>query len=267
MENRFCISSDDVLKIAAKNSTKSEKDFQVDPYVIIYFPNMLLEYLKGEANMIKDDWLLPFHPYSSGFLFRGNYEGIPISAIQPPMGASPISCVVEDLINCGARVILLVCGSWGIGKDTKLLDYIIPTHTTGPDGISSYYGRNLNDELIINSEIITFIIQETKKNTKHYHIGKNFSHEALYRMRKSQILKLQKHGFISMENGELNVIATICRIKRIKFGAIFYSYFNPLEEWSIPWLKDNYRECVELEGKIVLATIKKINLKLNDKNK
>ncbi len=32
-----------------------------------------------------------------------------------------------------------------------------------------------------------------------------------------------------MENGKLNVLATKCNKNNIKFGAIFYSYYNPLE--------------------------------------
>jgi len=266
MKNQFCINSQDVLKTALKVSGKKEEDFSVAPFTIIYFSNFLFKYLSKEIKLQQDDWLAPFHPYASSFVSNGNYKGIPISVIQPPMGASPLSCVVEDLIYCGAKVILLVCGSWGIGKNVELLDYIIPTHTSGPDGTSVYYKRDINEEMEINSEIFNIILNEVKKQTRNYHIGKNFSIEAFYQMNKQNILKMQQNNFISIENGELNVIASICRLKEIKFGAIFYSYFNPLIGWNIPWINDEYRICVELQGKIVLNAIEEMSSKKKNKS-
>ena len=62
-----------------------------------------------------------------------------------------------------------------------------------------------------------------------------------------------------MENGEVNVLATICNQNKIKFGAFFYSYYNPLEGWKISWNEDRYKDCVELEGDIALATILRID--------
>ncbi|MFX0059269.1 MAG: hypothetical protein ACFE85_11120 [Candidatus Hodarchaeota archaeon] len=261
MNNTFCIKSQDVLKTALKLSNKKKEDFQVAPFIIIYFSNFLIKYLEKELKLKKDEWLLPYHPYASGFVFNGNYEGIPISVIQPPMGASPLSCVIEDLIYCGAKVLLLVCGSWGIGKKVELLDYIIPTHTSGPDGTSVYYSREIDEEIEIDHEIFNIIQRETKKRTSKIHFGKNYSIEAFYQLNKTQILKLQQLDFISIENGELNVITSICRLRGTRFGAIFYSYFNPLVGWNVPWFNDDYRMCVELQGEIALATIKEINSK------
>jgi len=261
MKNQFCINSQDVLNTAIKVSGKNKEDFRVAPYGIIYFSNFLFKYLSKEIKLEQDEWLAPYHPYASAFVSNGNYQGIPISVIQPPMGASPLSCVVEDLIYCGAKVILLVCGSWGIGKNIELLDYIIPTHTSGPDGTSGYYGRDINEEMEIDPEIFNIILNESKKQTGNYHIGKNYSIEAFYHMNKLNILKLQQNNFISIENGELNVIASICRLKKVNFAAIFYSYFNPFIGWEVPWIKDNYRICVERQGEIALGAIKEIDSK------
>lgn len=261
MFKKFCLSSEDVIQVAVKASKKRREDFNVDPYVIIFFSNFFLDYLKEKANIKQIEWLVPFHPYGSGQIFRGNYQGIPISAISPPMGASPISSVIEDLIYCGAKVILLVCGSWGIGLNVKLLDYLIPTHTLGSDGTSIYYGRKSDEEIEVDKEIVNIFIEETKKRTNNYYVGKNFSKEALYRITREEILSLQKNDCISMENGELNVLGIICRHKRIKFGAIFYSYYNPLEGWIIPWMGDDYKDCVNLEAEIALATIKRLEKK------
>jgi uridine phosphorylase len=254
----FCISSADVIRTAKISSEKSKGEFEVDPYVIIFFSKAFLDYLNEKTEVIESEWLAPYHPYNGVPIFRGFVEGIPITAISPPMGASPIASVIEDLIYCNAKMILLVCGSWGIGKNVKLLDYLIPTHAIGPDGTSIHYGRKLGEETEVDKEVCEILIEETKKRTKSFHIGKNYSKEALYRITKEEIFQLQNQGCVSMENGELNVLGTICNQKKIKFGAIFYSYFNPLDGWTIPWLKETYKKCVYLEAEIALATISKL---------
>ncbi|NVM37977.1 MAG: hypothetical protein HWN81_20455 [Candidatus Lokiarchaeota archaeon] len=261
MKEEFCLSSKDVIQAAMEVSNKNMKDFKVDPNVMIIFSDGLLSYLKEKANLEESEWLLPFHPYGGEKLFRGKYENIPLTIILPQMGGSPMASVSEDLIFCGAKIILLVCGSWGIGDNVKLLDYIIPTHGLGPDGTTIHYGREPSEEIELDKEIVNIFIEETKKRAENYHIGKNFSKEAFYQINKHEIFELQKKGCISMENGELNVLATICKQRKVKFGAIFYSYYNPLEGWNVSWIqeKETYKVCVNNEGEIALATMLRLN--------
>ncbi|MFX1379301.1 MAG: hypothetical protein ACFFA4_09415 [Promethearchaeota archaeon] len=258
MKKIFCLTSKDVVQTAIVVGNKNMKDFEVDPIVMIIFSEGLLNYLKEITNLKESEWLLSYHPYGGGRLYRGQYEDISLSVILPPMGASLMASNAEDLIYCGAKTILLVCGSWGIGEKVKLLDYIIPTHSLGLDGTSLHYGRKSNEEVEINKEIINILTEETKKRVKSYHLGKNYSKEAFYRINKQEILQLQKKGCISMENGEVNVLATICNKNNIKFGAIFYSYYNPLDGWNISWKDNRYKNCVNLEGEIALASIKRL---------
>lgn len=257
-KKEYCIRSENVIESALKYSNKSQEEFACDKFAILLFSNSLLEYLKKRLNLQATEWLTPYHPYASNQLYRGIYNGIPISVITPPMGASPIASVAEDLITCGARVLLLVCGAWGIARNVKLLDFLLPTHAIGPDGISIFYGRESDDQTLIDKGIVSTFFDEIKKRTNNYHIGKNYSTEAFYRIKVKQVEDLQKEGYISMENGELNTLAFICKMKHVKFGAIFYSYYNPLEDWIVPWFKEDYKKCVELEGEITLATIERL---------
>ncbi|MFX1571740.1 MAG: hypothetical protein ACFFB0_03250 [Promethearchaeota archaeon] len=262
MKNNLCLTSVDVIKTAIKSSGKSKKDFEVDPNIFLIFSRYLLEFLTEKAELESFEWLTPYHPYAAPEkIFRGKYHDIPLTILIPPMGASPMASIAEDLIQCGAKLILLICGSWGIGKDVKLLDYLIPTHGLGSDGTSIHYGRNVEEEIEIDKGITNIIVEETSKRTKNYHIGKNYSKEAFYSITKEEIYNLQNRGFISMENGELNVLATVTKLKNVRFGAIFYSYYNPLEGWKIPWIQDQYKSCVKLEGEIALGTIKNIKKK------
>jgi uridine phosphorylase len=258
MKENYCLSSKDVIQAAIATTNKTMKDFEVDPIVMIIFSGGLLNYLKEIINLKESEWLLQYHPYGGGELYRGKYEGVSLSVILPQMGASIMASNAEDLIYCGAKTILLVCGSWGIGEKVKLLDYIIPTHGFGLDGTSLHYGRKLDEEVELNKEIVNILTEETKKKADNYHLGKNYSKEAFYRINKQEIFELRKKGCVSMENGEVNVLATICNSNDVKFGAIFYSYYNPLDRWNISWKDDMYKNCVNLEGEIALAALKRL---------
>jgi len=260
LKEELCCTSKDVIQAATKSSGKSLKDFEVDSNVIIIFSEYLLNYLKKKTKLAEKDWLMPFHPYAAPeHIYRGSYKEINITVIIPPMGASPMASIAEDLIFCGAKRILLVCGSWGIGDKVNLLDYLIPTYALGVDGTTLHYGRNQGEETELDKEVTDTFIEEIKKKTQNYHIGKNFCKEAFYQIKKEEIYELQKKGCISIENGELNVLSTICNQNDVKFGAIFYSYYNPLDGWIIPWMEERYKDCVSLECEIALATMLRLN--------
>ena len=260
MKDNLCCISKDVIQEAIRSSNKNKESFNVDPNVMIIFSRFLMNYLMKKIKLKEIEWLSSFHPYTAPeFIYRGKYQEIQLTILMPPMGASPMASIAEDLIYCGAKTILLICGSWGIGRKVKLFDYLIPTRGLGLDGTSIHYGRELGEEIKLNKEIINIFIEETKTRTRDYHIGKNFCKEAFYRINKSEILELQKKGCISMENGEVNVLATICNQNKINFGVIFYSYYNPLEGWTISWNYDHYKECIELEGDIALSAMLRIN--------
>jgi uridine phosphorylase len=65
-----------------------------------------------------------------------------VTALFPPMGASPLACMLEDLITCGVRVIFLVCAAWSLGSPVLLGDLIAPSFSVGPDETSIDYGND-----------------------------------------------------------------------------------------------------------------------------
>ncbi|MFW9879162.1 MAG: hypothetical protein ACFFG0_39285 [Candidatus Thorarchaeota archaeon] len=93
----------------------------------------------------------------------------------------------------------------------------------GLDGTSIHYDREDGEETALNKVDIDVFIIKTKKRAENYHIGKSFCKEAFYRINKEEIYEVRKKGCISIENGELNDLVTICNQNAIKFGAIFYS--------------------------------------------
>ena len=106
------------------------------------------------------------------------------------------------------------------------------------------------------------LIKETKNEINKIHVGKNYAHEAFYRINRKKLKQLSSEGYICMENGELNVLCTICNKHQIPQGAIFYNYISLRDGWKIPWNNEMYKECAIKEFKIALSTIKRIKSSL-----
>ncbi len=64
-----------------------------------------------------------------------------MAVVVPPMGASPLSCVIEDLAARGVSGVFLVCAAWSLGPPVQLGDLIAPSFSVGPDGTSIHYGN------------------------------------------------------------------------------------------------------------------------------
>jgi uridine phosphorylase len=258
VDDNYSITPEFVVLRAMEKANKSIDDFKVEKYAIVFFSTYFLEYLRKNFQVNEDPWLSPYHPYASSMLYRIQFKNVKACAICPPMGASSMACVVEDLIYNGATLILLACGAWGIKEDINLLDFMIPTHTLGYDGTSVDYSRSDGQEIPVSKKTFDVIKENVLKEAVQCHIGKNCSKEAFYKINKDFIFKAQKMGCISMENGELNIIATIANNKNVQCGALLYNYFNPLQGWKIPWLNKRYREVVFRQCKIALSVIESI---------
>jgi uridine phosphorylase len=252
----YCVSSKEVLKEAIKASGETRDYFQINPYVLIIFSKTIINYLNQHGDFKNVSWLAPYHPYAGVSIHKGTYKNLKLTLVVPPMGASAIASTVEDLILCGAKVILLVCGAWSIKANINLLDFMIPTYTSGTEGTTTHYGRKARKEIRVHNEVVELLIEETKKETNKIHVGKNYSHEAFYRIDRRKLKRLSSEGYICMENGELNVLSTICNKLNIPHGAIFYNYISLREGWKVPWNNELYKGCVIKEAKIALSTIK-----------
>ncbi|MFX0115424.1 MAG: hypothetical protein ACFFB3_12820 [Candidatus Hodarchaeota archaeon] len=251
MSSEFLFSSREVMKTTAQMLKKDPQDLILDKIAFLVFPRATLERLLQLTNASKAEWILKgYHPYSSPEkVYRGSYEGIGITIIQPQMSSSPFAVQIEDLITCGVEVIFLLCGAWALGP-TQLGDIVIPEVCVGPDGTSPYYFPKYTHtpEFHQDPKVVKALVEGLEKiGFKNFSIGKNASCEAFYRITKLLKTDFERQGCTIMENGEANTLLAIAKEKEIIAGILFYAYLNLNEPLGLP--EETIREKMRIAGR------------------
>ena len=71
--------------------------------------------------------------------YTGTYRGQPVSVQTSGMGTPSISIVVEELLNLGARRLVRVGTTGGIGRGVRSADLVVATSATPGDGATATY--------------------------------------------------------------------------------------------------------------------------------
>lgn len=192
------------------------------------------------------------HPYSAAELVkRGTYEGMKVTVLVPPMGASPLACILEDLAACRVQVILLVCAAWSLGPPVNFGDLIIPFFSIGPDGTSIHYGNRL-EHVSANPQVVEVLSMTSRKLSMNIHVGGNASCEALYRITSKMVTNFRDQNCLSMENGEVNTLFTVTRTLGVFSGALLQPYIDLQEGWNPARLDEKYMATCHRQAEIAL---------------
>ena len=254
-QKRFCITAEDFYKLILEKHPDKENELKTEEIAFIVFPMTTIAFLKRIANLEEQNWLMnsySFYAYPTKF-WKGKYKGITFNVVQPPMGDSGTAAVVEQLISCGTKMIILVCGAWGIRETLKIGDICIPELSRANNKIAETY--DLSREIKIEKSIFESIINQAKQLGIPYSSGSNVSFESFYRMQKKLLLDEKKRNTLTAENGELHTLLSIGNEFRIRTGAIFYNYFMPLKKASLDIPSKFFIEGGQKIGKIALNLI------------
>ncbi len=128
---------------AARQAGLGDGELKLGGVAVLTFSKAVVDWLQALCGLEDTAWITPYHhPYAAAEIVkRGAFEGIDVTVLVPPMGASPLACIVEDLVACGVQAIFLVCAAWSLGSPVQFGDLIVPAFSVGPDGTSIHYGN------------------------------------------------------------------------------------------------------------------------------
>lgn len=239
----------------ARQAGLDEKALSLSGMAILTFSKAVVNRLV-ELCMLEDaEWIShPHHPYSAAELVkRGTYRGMDVIVLVPPMGASPLACILEDLAACGAQMVFLVCAAWLLGPPVKFGDLIVPSFSMGPDGTSIHYGNRLEHILASPQVVKAFKITSDKMNVN-IHVGGNASCEALYRITPKMVSDFRLHGCYCMDNGEVNTLFAVTHSFGILGGALLQPYIDLQAGWDPARIDDAYAATCRHQAEIALET-------------
>lgn len=238
---------------AARKAGLDNKQVQLSGLAVLTFSRAIVEHLEALCALQDGAWISPsHHPYAAPHVFkRGMFRGIEVVALVPPMGASPLACILEDLVVCGVRAIFLACAAWSLGTPVRFGDLIVPAFSVGLDGTSIHYG---NDREHISAEraVVDALEAACRERGVVVHVGGNASCEALYRISPQMAERFRRQGCLCVDNGEASTLFAVSRALGVLDGVLFQPYIELARGWDPARLDERYRDTCHVQAEVVL---------------
>lgn len=239
---------------AARRAGATEQALARSGIAVLTFSRTVMDRLTELCALQDAAWISPLtHPYAAAEITKaGANRGLAVMALVPPMGASPLACVVEDLAACGVQIIYLVCAAWSLGAPVQLGDLIIPSFSLGRDGTSIHYGNSAG-EIRTDPQMVEALAQACRSVGARYHVGGNGSCEALYRISTGMAGDFRARGCLTIENGEASTLLAVAQTLGIRAGILFQPYIELERGWDPDLLRDErYRIAGRLQAEAVI---------------
>lgn len=198
------------LERRARSLGLSRDDFHVPPINIICLK------LEGQPLITSLD-AKPLNGLPAHHI--GHLNGIPVGVT--PMngfGAPYFAELVEQLIACGAEIILFSGAMGTFQPELQIGDFVIPTHAIIGEGTSHYYPSHQRSPQP-HPEIVALLDTVCKKVHVTPHHGTIWSTDGVYREMRSQVEHLQQQGVLGVDM-ETSALFTMAQHHQIKVGCI-----------------------------------------------
>jgi uridine phosphorylase len=248
----WLISSEQTVA-AARRAGVDEGTLRLSGAAVLTFSRGVVDRLDELCGLEETEWIsAPHHPYASAQVVkRGEFEGMGLTVLVPPMGASPLACIVEDLVACGVQLVFLVCAAWSLGPPVEFGDLIIPSVSRGLDGTSIHYG---NEEGVVPAagEVVNALAAACRERGVRHHVGGNATCEALYRITPALAEGFRRSGCLCMDNGEASTLFAMAGELGILTGVLFQPYIELERGWDPGRLDERYRDSCRIQAQVVL---------------
>jgi hypothetical protein len=239
---------------AARQAGLNSDALDLGGVAVLTFSKAVVDRMEELCDMADFEWLSTLHhPYAAPRIVkRGVFDGLGVIVLVPPMGASPLSCVIEDLAACGVQAIFLVCAAWSLGPPVRFGDLIVPAFSVGQDGTTIHYG-NSRGEVHASTEVVHALTEACLAMDAAHHVGGNGTCEALYRITPDMAEDFRSRGCLCIDNGEASTLLAATRSLGILGGVLFQPYVELALGWDPARLRDDrYRKSCHLQAQIVL---------------
>lgn len=207
-------------------------------------PNVLLPGDPARATYIAKNYLSKAKLIAQNREFTtytGRYKSIPITVTSTGIGCPSTAIAVEELINCGAKVLIRVgtCGG-ALKKEIQIGSIIIPTASIREEGTTKEY-IPAEFPAVADYQVVSALVRSAKGKNYRYYVGVNRTHDAFYGQAKNikawgspyfdLRMKTWEYPLLSSEM-EASVLFVIALMRGVKAGAVLAvnSYPEPLKE-------------------------------------
>ncbi len=221
---------------------------RVSPYVLVAGDPGRIDVMASYLSSVRK-----LSEYRGFRVFMGDFEGVPVTLASTGIGSPSAAIAVEELISCGAEVIIRVgtCGS--LIYEMERGDIVIPSEAIRGEGTSFYYAPG--DKVAKPSPRVFDALKRcAQKLGRNFYEGKIFTTDAFY------VLPEDTRDAIAIEM-ECSSIFIIAELKGIEAGAILTVDSNVKKGEGKDELSWEVRRGIEDSIKIALSSLKTLSEK------
>jgi uridine phosphorylase len=195
--------------------------------------------------------------YSARPLYVGDIEGIPVGTIWAAPGAPLAAMVMEDLIACGAKLIIGIGLTAAVSPKIKVGDLIIPSMALRDEGTSRHY-LPPRVQTVPGASILKEMKHCCQKLGVRYHIGTILTSDAPYRETPSKIEYLKRNGVLGIDM-ETSAIFSVAIYRRVMAGCILAASSNLAQSREPGFYASSLRASVQNAIKVSIEVLKSIS--------
>jgi len=131
--------------------------------------------------------------------YTGTYQGQPVSVQTSGMGTPSIAIVVEELLNLGAKRLVRVGTTGGIGRGVKATDLVVATSATPADGSTLTYLHGDPFAPVADFELTRALVDAARAAGIEPHVGPILTVDVFYNPDPDYVPKWRARGILSVE--------------------------------------------------------------------
>ncbi len=250
--NDYSITSPEILLKYKANSTKLAIDDFPVPKTIVISMKSILGRLVEMINASPVSW-----PYSD--LYVGAVENEKVGFVPLTFGASYTAFLVELLVACGAKVVLLATGLGAFQPYMEPGDFVVPSRIVIGEGTSKYYLPNRR-VVKTDSEIVKILRKTCQKIGVKSFVGPIWNTDAIFREMRSKVVKLQGQGVLGVEM-ESSAMCTVAEFRGIRAASLLTVTDSLANlEWKPYFSDEKYVNAKKFMPRIIIESLQIINM-------
>lgn len=148
--------------------------------------------------------------------FTGRYKGREMTVSTTGMGTPSAAIVMEELAALGAKFVIRVGTTGGIGKDVQIGDIVVPTRAVPLDGAAKAYIRK-GGRAVADRKMVRLLVRGLEGCR--YHIGPVCTSDTFYLEEEEDAKFWAEKGVLSFEM-ECSVIFAIGSLRGYRAAAV-----------------------------------------------
>ena len=131
--------------------------------------------------------------------YTGTYKGKPVSVQTSGMGTPSISIVIEELLNLGAKRLVRVGTTGGIGRGVRAADLVIATAAAPVDGSTATYLHGDPYAPAADFELTRALVDAARAQGVEPHIGQIATVDVFYNPDEDYVTKWRARNILGFE--------------------------------------------------------------------